>query len=188
MPEVGELAEPFVPHRGASSTMPHKSNPVLCEAIMALSKMLRQEAGLALDTVPSDFERAGSGAWQLEWAVLPQSFTYCSAALKHTDEVLTGLRVSVDRMKENLNMSRGLVAAEHVVVALYKEHGRARSHDIIYECCREATEKKEALSEVLKRRKDVTSFLSDQDIEWYCDPANYLGLTTRLIDRMLAGR
>ncbi|KAK0760486.1 hypothetical protein N5P37_006680 [Trichoderma harzianum] len=122
IPEVSEVAEPFVAHRGASSTMPHKNNPVLSEAILALSKMLRQEAGLALDAVPSDFERAGSGAWQLEWAALPQSFTYCSAALKHTEEVLTGLRVDENRMLHNLNLSRGLVAAEHVVVALHEKY------------------------------------------------------------------
>ncbi|KAL7786467.1 3-carboxy-cis,cis-muconate cycloisomerase [Trichoderma afarasin] len=188
IPEVGEVAEPFVAHRGASSTMPHKNNPVLSEVILALSKMLRQEAGLALDAVPSDFERAGSGAWQLEWATLPQSFTYCSAALKHTEEVLTGLRVDEDRMLHNLNLSRGLVAAEHVVVALHEKYGRARSHDIVYECCRQAVQKNQDLSSTLKQREDVTICLSDADIDWYCDPANYLGLTTRFIDIALAGR
>lgn len=103
--------------------MPHKSNPVLSEGVLALSKMLRQEAGLALDALLSDFERAGSGAWQLEWAAVPQSFTYCSASLKHTEEILSGLRIYPDRMQQNLNFSKGLVAAEHVVVALYKEVG-----------------------------------------------------------------
>lgn len=168
--------------------MPHKSNPVLSEAIIALSKMLRQEAGLALDAVPSDFERAGSGAWQLEWAVLPQSFTYCSAALKHTEDVLTDLRVYEDKMKENVSLSRGLVAAEHVVVALYKEYGRVRSHDIIYDCCREAVDTKKSLGQVLKARSDITRHLSDEQIDWFCDPENFLGLTKRFVDAVLAGR
>ena len=188
IPEIGELAEPFVPHRGASSTMPHKSNPVLSEAVIALSKMLRQESGLAMDALCSDFERAGNGAWQLEWAAVPQSFAYCSAALKHTEELLAGLRVYPDRMRQNLQMSQGLVAAEHVVVALYKTLGRSRAHDVVYDCCKQATDNGQVLEQVLKSRPDVTQHLTGEEIEWYCDPANYLGLTIRFIDRVLAGR
>lgn len=168
--------------------MPHKSNPVLSEGVLALSKMLRQEAGLALDALLSDFERAGSGAWQLEWAAVPQSFTYCSASLKHTEEILSGLRIYPDRMQQNLNFSKGLVAAEHVVVALYKEVGRSEAHDIIYECCKSASDNGLPLSHILKQRQEVTKCLSHDQIDWYCNPTNYLGLTTRFIDRVLAGR
>ena len=188
IPEVGEAAEPFVAHRGASSTMPHKNNPVLSEAILALGKLLRQEAGLALDTLPADFERAGSGAWQIEWAAIPQSFVYCSAALKQTKELLDGLRVFPKKMKENLNMSQGMVAAEHVVVALAHVHGRSVAHDIIYDCCRKVSESGMPLAVILKETPAVTKFLSGEEIDWYCDPSNYLGLTVKMVDRVLAGR
>src|SRR5690606_30689380 len=63
--EVKEVAEPFVRHRGASSTMPQKQNPISCELIIAGSKVVRQHAGLMLDAMVHDFERA-SGAWHLE--------------------------------------------------------------------------------------------------------------------------
>jgi 3-carboxy-cis,cis-muconate cycloisomerase len=150
MPEIGEVAEPFVPHRGASSTMPHKNNPVLTEAILALNKMLRQKASLAFEALPADIERAGMGAWHIEWDVIPESFTFCSAALKHATELLRGLRVYPEAMRRNLDLSDGLVAAEHVVVAIAEQVGRAAAHDLVYDCCREAVEQRRKLADVIK--------------------------------------
>lgn len=66
--ELSEVAEPFVPHRGASSTMPQKRNPISSEVILAASKILRSNAGLVLDGMVADFERA-SGPWHLEWSL-----------------------------------------------------------------------------------------------------------------------
>jgi 3-carboxy-cis,cis-muconate cycloisomerase len=78
--EIGEVSEPFFSHRGASSTMPQKRNPISSETVLATSKILRANAGLGLDAMVCDFERA-SGPWHLEWAVIPDSFdVWCSAS------------------------------------------------------------------------------------------------------------
>ena len=69
--EVGEAFEPFVPGRGSSSTMPQKRNPIACEFIVALAKVVRQQAGLMLDALAADHERA-TGPWQLEWVAIPR--------------------------------------------------------------------------------------------------------------------
>jgi len=55
--EFGEISEPFVPHRGASSTMPQKRNPISSEIMLAASKLLREKASLGLDSMVADFER-----------------------------------------------------------------------------------------------------------------------------------
>ncbi|MGE3783399.1 MAG: adenylosuccinate lyase family protein, partial [Alphaproteobacteria bacterium] len=78
--EFGEAAEPFIAGRGSSSTMPQKRNPISCELILAASKALRQHAGLILDAMVSDFERA-TGPWHVEWIALPESFGYAAGAL-----------------------------------------------------------------------------------------------------------
>lgn len=78
--EFAEVAEPVVRHRGASSTMPQKRNPVSCELIIAAAKMVRQHAGLMLDATAHDFERA-TGPRHLEWAAVPESFALASGAL-----------------------------------------------------------------------------------------------------------
>lgn len=84
-----------MPHRGASSTMPQKRNPISSEAMLAASKLLRGHASSAQDAMVSDFERA-SGPWHLEWVVVPEAFTLCSGALDHAIFALGGLCVDTE--------------------------------------------------------------------------------------------
>src|SRR6516225_7109685 len=79
--EFGEAAEPFVAGRGSSSTMPQKRNPISCELILAAAKVLRQQAGLVLDALVTDFERA-TGPWHVEWVAVPEAFGYAAGALR----------------------------------------------------------------------------------------------------------
>src|SRR3954471_18807182 len=85
--EFGEAAEPFIAGRGSSSTMPQKRNPISCELILAAAKALRQHAGLVLDAMVSDFERA-TGPWHVEWIALPESFGYAAGALHQASFML----------------------------------------------------------------------------------------------------
>src|SRR5581483_3741588 len=70
--EVGEAFEPYLAGRGSSSTMPQKRNPISCELMIAAAKAVRQQAGLMLDAVVVDHERA-TGPWHLEWIAIPES-------------------------------------------------------------------------------------------------------------------
>src|SRR6266851_3345902 len=112
--EFGEAAEPFVAGRGSSSTMPQKRNPISCELILAAAKALRQHAGLVLDAMVSDFERA-TGPWHVEWIALPESFGYAAGALHQTAFMIGGLIVDSARMEKNLAMTHGLIVAEAMI-------------------------------------------------------------------------
>src|SRR5262249_35029498 len=125
--EFGEAAEPFVQGRGSSSTMPQKRNPISCELILAAAKVLRQHAGLVLDAVVTDFERA-TGPWHLEWVALPEAFGYAAGALHQTRFMLGGLIVDADRMAKNLAMTHGLIVAEAVMMGLAPHTGRNEAH------------------------------------------------------------
>lgn len=78
--EIAEAFEPFATHRGASSTMPQKRNPISSEVMLANSKAVRQHAGLMLDAMVQDFERA-TGPWHIEWMAVPESFILTAGAL-----------------------------------------------------------------------------------------------------------
>ncbi len=78
--EFGEVYEPFVPGRGASSTMPQKRNAISSELMLAAAKAVRQKAGLMLDAAVQDLERA-TGPWHAEWLALPDSFVLTAGAL-----------------------------------------------------------------------------------------------------------
>jgi 3-carboxy-cis,cis-muconate cycloisomerase len=113
--ELGEVAEPFVPHRGASSTMPQKRNPISSEIMLAASKSLRSNAGLVLDAMITDFERA-SGPWHLEWIAIPEMFVMGLGALHQAEFALSGLVVSPEAMARNLHSTGGLIVGEAVMM------------------------------------------------------------------------
>src|SRR5438105_712400 len=100
--ELGEAFEPFAEHRGASSTMPQKRNPISSEILMANAKAARQQAGLMLDAMIQDFERA-TGPWHVEWMAVPDSFILTAGSLAQAKFMLEGLVVDEGRMRRNLD-------------------------------------------------------------------------------------
>ncbi|KAL2433572.1 Trans-aconitate decarboxylase 1 [Exophiala dermatitidis] len=182
--ELAEVSEPFVPHRGASSTMPQKRNPISSEVILAASKLLRSNAGLALDAMVSDFERA-SGPWHLEWVAVPEAFVLAAGALHQTNFVMGGLVVHTDSMIRNLGSTKGLIVGEAVMMGLAPFVGRQRAHDIVYEACKQAIETNQALFDVLNDWPAVTEHISGEKLKELCDPVNYLGASQIMVDDVL---
>jgi 3-carboxy-cis,cis-muconate cycloisomerase len=183
--EFAEVYEPFVKGRGASSTMPQKRNPISSELIFAASKAVRQHAGLMLDAMIHDFERA-TGPWHAEWIALPESFVLTAGALHQAKFMLDGLIVDEQRMRKNLDMSNGLIVAEAVMMGLARELGRNEAHDIVYAACRTVNEKGGTLASVLNSMPEVSSRLDPKLIEQLTEPANYLGAAPQMVDRVLA--
>ena len=185
--EFGEAAEPFVAGRGSSSTMPQKRNPISCELILAAAKALRQQAGLMLDAMVSDFERA-TGPWHAEWIALPESFGYAAGAVHQAAFMLGGLIVDPVRMAQNLDMTHGLIVAEAVMMGLAPHTGRNEAHDLVYDACRLAIENDRPLYDVLLETPAVAGPLGPDALRALTDPANYLGAAPAMVDRVLAGR
>lgn len=182
--EVAEVSEPFIPHRGASSTMPQKRNPIGAELILAASKMLRANAGLTLDAMVSDFERA-SGPWHLEWSAVPESFVLLCGALHQSNFVLSGLVVNEKKMEENLDGTKGLIVAEAVMMKLGPIFGRQAAHDLVYETCCKCVEADRPLVEVLLENSKLKDHLSSDEIRQLCTPSNYLGSSGSMVDAMV---
>ncbi len=182
--EFAELYEPFVKGRGASSTMPQKRNPISSELMLAASKAVRQHAGLMLDAMVQDFERA-TGPWHAEWMAIPESFVLTAGALHQAKFALAGLVVDETRMDENLNLSRGLIVAEAVMMGLAPQIGRQEAHDVVYDACRLANEKGLTLAEALLADPRVADRIDRATIERLTSPKNYLGLAPAMVDRVL---
>ena len=185
--EFAEAAEPFVAGRGSSSTMPQKRNPISCELIVAAAKVLRQHAGLALDALVTDFERA-TGPWHVEWVAVPEAFGYAAGALHQSRFLLGGLIVDPERMARNLGMTHGLIVAEAVMMGLAPFTGRNEAHDLVYDACRHAIETDRPLFDVLLETPAVAGPLGPDKLRALTDPANYLGAAQAMIDQVLAGR
>lgn len=182
--ELGEVSEPFVPHRGASSTMPQKRNPISSEVILAASKLLRANASLVLDAMVSDFERA-SGPWHLEWVAIPEAFVLVVGALHQASFALGGLVVNTGAMMSNLSSTQGLIVGEAVMMGLAPFVGRQQAHDLVYEACKESIESSTSLFDALKKRDDVVKHVPEGRLKDLCDPINYLGASQLMVDDVL---
>lgn len=172
--EFGELAEPYVTGRGASSTMPQKRNPISSELMVAAAKLLRDKSSAMLDAAMQDFERA-TGPWHIEWAVVPEAFLLLSSSLAQATHTAAHLDVDTARMRENLGLSGGLILAEAVMMALAPDLGRQRAHHIVYEACARAAESGTDLVDELLRTPDVVVSLGEDRIRQLSDPSVYLG-------------
>lgn len=131
--EVGEAREPYVAHRGSSSTMPQKRNPIGSAYICAMASSVRGMASSMVEAVVADHERS-TGPWEIEWIVLPQICALSHACLKQTLYLVDGLEVDEDAMKRNLALSRGAVVSEAVMMGLGRTIGRQKAHGTSVAC------------------------------------------------------
>jgi 3-carboxy-cis,cis-muconate cycloisomerase len=185
--EVEEVMEPFHSGRGSSSTMPQKRNPISSVYITAQTAMVKQLAAALYEAQIEDHERS-TGPWEIEWIALPEIFMLSAGALAQTRFVLEGLEVKPDKMKENLDITNGLVMSEAVMMGLGDRLGRNRAHDLVYDVCREAVKTGRPLIDLLEEDKEIGKHTSRKELEKLLDPANYLGVAGQMVDRALKNR
>lgn len=184
--EVGEVSEPYAPHRGSSSTMPQKRNPISSVYITSIASTVRQLSAALFDAMVEDHERS-TGPWEIEWIVLPQISTLTHAALGHTLSVLQGLEVNPEAMKRNLDLTNGAIVSEAVMMSLGRKIGRQVAHDLVYDICREAAldPRKSIFDRLLENDTVKKSGITKEQLAFLCNPANYVGLSEQMVARVL---
>lgn len=182
--EVSELAEPFVMGKVGSSTMPQKRNPHLCEAILALSKIVRYQAALALEGMVQEHER-DMASWMAEWEIVPQACLYTSGVLKHSVVILQDLVVNEKRMRTNLDLLQGLIMAEPVMFALAEKVGHQKAHRLIYEIAMKAFAEGQTFKDCLLADERVNKYFSPQRIDELLNPEKYTGLCAEIVDKII---
>ena len=183
--EVAEVFEPYHHGRGSSSTMPQKRNPIASCYIHAAISVVRQHAAALMDAMVADHERS-TGPWEIEWIVLPEAFCLMAGALKQSRAVLEGLEVDADAMRRNIDMTQGLVMSEAVMMGLGRHIGREVAHDLVYDICRQAVGQQRPLLDLLCEDERIMGHVDRAALAAMCDPANYLGQSGLMVDRVLA--
>jgi 3-carboxy-cis,cis-muconate cycloisomerase len=182
--EVEEVYEPFHEGRGSSSTMPQKRNPISSVYITATASLVRQHVAALLDAMVEDHERA-TGPWEIEWIAVPEIFSLAAGALAQTRFVVSGLQVDEKKMRANLNITRGLIVSEAVMMGLGPHIGRQYAHDLVYDICRQVIATGRPLIDLLAENSEIAKHLDRAALEKLCDPANYLGQAGEMVDRVL---
>jgi adenylosuccinate lyase len=181
--EIGELEEPFNEGKVGSSTMPHKRNPIHSEWAIVLSKILRSNAGLAMDAMVQENERDAS-AWKAEWIIVPESSVMLSSLLSHLDSIFAGLIVRKEQMQINMNRLKGLLLSEPLMFTLAKSMPLPIAYEKVYQASMRAFEKETPLLDELLIDPDINKNYSAKHLETALEPSNYLGLCDETITRV----
>jgi len=144
-----EVREVSLSAAGGSSTMPHKSNPVAPETILALSKVATAQAGLLETAMLHKGERDGS-AWAIEWHALPQLLGAVGGALRHGVELAREMTPNPERMLASIESTKGLMFAEAATFALAQVMSRPDAQKLVKAACGEAVESNADLRVILE--------------------------------------
>ncbi|MQA05930.1 MAG: 3-carboxy-cis,cis-muconate cycloisomerase [Streptosporangiales bacterium] len=175
--EIGEVREADGKHRGASSTMPQKANPILAEGIVGMSTVVGALCSSLQRSLEVPQERA-AGEWHVEWFALPHLLTQTASALRCTTELVGGLHVDADAMRTNLDADNGLVMAEAYMIALAPALGRELAHDVVYAAARDVRANGQPLVDAVRRRLAADG--AEATLDAAIEPADYVGDAVRM--------
>jgi adenylosuccinate lyase len=172
--EVREAEEPFGEGQTGSSAMPHKRNPELSERVCGLARLIRGHAVTALENVALWHERDISHS-SAERLILPDSCMALDYIMDIFTGVINGLRVYPDRMKQNIEMTRGLVFSQRVMLALVESGlSRERAYEITQRCAMRSWEESLDFRQLLRDESDVTDHLPGDELEAIFDYNYYM--------------
>lgn len=185
--EVREAEEPFAQGQKGSSAMPHKRNPIICERICGLARVLRAFAMTGYENVALWHERDISHS-SVERITLADSCTLLDYMIEKMRWVIDGLRVYPDRMQSNLDASYGLVNSQSVLTALLAKGTLQRedAYALVQRNAMAAWEDGRPFLELLKSDPEVTEHLDPAEIEGCFDPARYLRNAHVIFERLEA--
>lgn len=163
--EALELEEPFTKGQKGSSSMPHKKNPVRTERVSGLARITRSNLQTALENIPLWHERDISHS-SAERVILPDSFIITDFLLAEMTDIIKNWRVHPERMKANINLTRGLIFSQRVMLELTKKNiSREDAYKLAQRNSLKAWEEQKDFKELLKEDPEVTQLLSDREIE-----------------------
>jgi len=184
--EIGEVAEAFEEKKQVgSSTMPHKRNPITCEQICGLARLIRGFIIPTYENAVQWHERDLCNSSN-ERFIIPHSIILTDWIIYNTDDVFKNIKVFPDKMKKNLEISKGLPMAESLMTTLInKGMGRGDAHELMRKTALKAAEEGKTLKEIFNIENKKFKLLSEKEINYALNPENYLGVTDEIIDRVV---
>jgi len=184
--EIAEVAEAFEAKKQVgSSTMPHKRNPITCEQICGLARVIR---GFMIPTYENSIqwhERDLCNSAS-ERFVLPHSLILTDWIVYQMNIVFKNLRVFPEKMKKNLEISKGLPMSESLMTKLIsKGMGRGEAHELMRKVSLKAVQQNKTLKEVFTQENKKLKLLTEKEIEFALKPENYLGAAEEIIEKVV---
>ncbi|MHB8533628.1 MAG: adenylosuccinate lyase [Solirubrobacteraceae bacterium] len=173
--EVDEAEEPFSTRQKGSSAMPHKRNPILCERICGIARVLRGHAMTALDDVALWHERDISHS-SAERVILPDACALTAYALRDAERVVRGVRVKEENMRAHVDAFGGVVFSQRVLSSLIIDAGwpRERAYRTVQALARRARDGEAPFRDLVHADEEATAALTPQQLAAAFDVQEYL--------------
>src|SRR5687768_10705297 len=182
--EIGEVQEPFGKGQKGPSAMPHKRNPIGCEQITGLARLLRGNAHAALENIALWHERDISHS-SVERVILPDSFVALDHMLRRFTRIVKGLVVHVDRMKQNLELSRGVVFSGTVLLELAQRGvSREQAYEWVQRNALRSYDEQTDFKQLLLADRDVMGVLDKKTVDDAFDLKVQLKNVDQIFDRV----
>ena len=182
--EVREVEEPFGASQTGSSAMPHKRNPELCERICGLSRLIRGYALTSMENVALWHERDISHSSN-ERIILPDSCLLLDYVLDLFTSIIQGLQVYPERMANNLELNRGLIYSQRVMLSLIDQGlSRQQAYEMVQRNAMQSWQGNRDFLELLKGDAEVTRNLSPEELEKLFDEKYYLRYIDDIFQRL----
>jgi len=182
--DVREVEEPFGKKQKGSSSMPHKRNPIQCENVSGLARVVRSNVQAGLENVALWHERDISHS-SVERVILPDSTILCDFMLARMIRVLRGLLVYPERMQQNMQITRGLIFSQAVLLALTAAGlSREEAYDIVQRNAMKTWAGEDGFRELLARDPELTRVLSAAELDACFDPQRLLRHVDVIFERV----
>jgi adenylosuccinate lyase len=182
--EIGEVEEPFAQGQKGSSAMPHKRNPIGCEQIVGLARLLRGNAQAAFENIALWHERDISHS-SVERVILPDSFIALDHMLRRFTRIVRGMVVYPERMRENLNRSRGVVFSGTVLLELARKGvAREQAYEWVQRSAMRSFAEQRDFKAILLADSDVGRVMSPAEIERAFDLGEQLKHVDHIFERV----
>ncbi len=163
--EISEVSEPFKQEQQGSSAMPHKKNPIICERICSLARVVRSFAVVGLENIPLWHERDLTNSAN-ERIIIPGAFNLIHYMLLKLNGVISGLKVYPDKMKENIDKSKEQFFSQSLMMALVKKGlDRDKAYKISQELSFKAKEKNEYLSKIVLQNYQLKNLFKEKELK-----------------------
>jgi len=182
--DVKELEEPFTPGQKGSSAMPHKKNPIICERICGLARVLRSNVVTSMENIALWHERDISHS-SAERIIIPDSFILLDYMLEKTMFVIDNLNVIESNMKRNLMKYGGIIFSQRVLLELInKGMSRQDAYSLVQSAAMSAWKNEGSFKENIVKDDRILSFISKNELEGLFEVKYHLRYIDKIIDRL----
>ena len=182
--EIGEVAEPFGKGQKGSSAMPHKRNPILCERICGLARVIKKNVNAGLENVALWHERDISHS-SAERIIIPESLILLDYILNLLDRVIKDMDIFEANIERNLALTGRVFFSQRLLNALaMKGLAREKAYEIVQKKAFETIEKKDDFVRIVKSSPEIKKYLSDNELEEIFDIKLLLKNLDKLFDQL----